>query len=163
MIQKKQKNVGQRARMLTSVPRLLRRELWPPVRATNFQSVSRSSPPGQGSSRHASRKPVSSVLSRARNLPRMQLVQSCSTGPSHDPCSSSIERLSLAACRLMATMWATAHSPVATRCVALQGYLARKKTPKPLGPPQHPRHRATVGSQGGALSYERGTPVNPEP
>ena len=33
----------------------------------------------------------------------------------------------------------------------LQGYLAHKKTPHPLGPPQDPRHRLTVGSCGGAL------------
>ena len=28
----------------------------------------------------------------------------------------------------------------------IQGYLAHKKTPTPLGPPQDPRHRPTVGS-----------------
>ena len=43
----------------------------------------------------------------------------------------------------------------------LQGYLAYKKTPTPLGPPQDPRHRPTAGSLGGAFSYERGTPVSP--
>jgi len=34
------------------------------------------------------------------------------------------------------------------RCVAtrVQGYLAHKKTPTPLGPPQGPRHMPTVGS-----------------
>jgi len=42
---------------------------------------------------------------------------------------------------------------------SLQGYLAHKKTPTPLGPPYDPRHRPTVGSSGGAFSYERGTPV----
>ena len=41
----------------------------------------------------------------------------------------------------------------------LQGYLAHKKMPTLLGPPLDPRHRSTVGSQGGAFSYERGTPV----
>ena len=41
----------------------------------------------------------------------------------------------------------------------LQGYLAHKKTPTPLGSPEVPRHKATVGSYGGGLSYERGTPV----
>jgi len=41
----------------------------------------------------------------------------------------------------------------------VQGYLAHKKTPTPLGPPQDPRHRPTVGSQGGALSYERGARI----
>ena len=29
---------------------------------------------------------------------------------------------------------------------SLQGYLAHKKTPTPLGPPKDPRHRPTVGS-----------------
>ena len=28
----------------------------------------------------------------------------------------------------------------------IQGYLAHKKQPPPLGPPYDPRHRATVGS-----------------
>ena len=41
----------------------------------------------------------------------------------------------------------------------LQGYLAHKKTPNPLGPPQVPRHRDAVGSYGGGVYYERGTPV----
>ena len=41
-------------------------------------------------------------------------------------------------------------------------YLAHKKTPTPLGPPQDPRHRPKVVSYGGALSYERGTPVQLE-
>ena len=45
----------------------------------------------------------------------------------------------------------------------LQGYLAHKKTPTPPGPPKDPRHRPTVGSEGGAFPYERGTPVNPQP
>ena len=43
---------------------------------------------------------------------------------------------------------------------ARQGYLAHKKTPTPLGPPYDPRHRPTVGSHGGAVSYERGTPAS---
>ena len=34
----------------------------------------------------------------------------------------------------------------------IQGYLAHKKTPTPLGPPQDPRHRPTLGSYGGAFS-----------
>ena len=34
-----------------------------------------------------------------------------------------------------------------------------RKCPPPLGTPQGPRHRPTVGSYGGAVSYERGTPV----
>jgi hypothetical protein len=38
----------------------------------------------------------------------------------------------------------------------MQGYLAHKKHPPPLGPPYY---RATVGSYGGGGSYERGTPV----
>ena len=41
----------------------------------------------------------------------------------------------------------------------LQGYLARNKPPPPLGPPQGPRHSPTVGSEGDAVAYERGTPV----
>jgi len=41
----------------------------------------------------------------------------------------------------------------------VQGYLAHKKTPPPLGPPYDPRHDYTVGSYGVAVSYERGTPV----
>ena len=31
----------------------------------------------------------------------------------------------------------------------LQGYLAHKNTPTPLGPPQNPTHIPTVGSYGG--------------
>ena len=42
---------------------------------------------------------------------------------------------------------------------SLQGYLAHKKMPTPLGPPYDPRHRPTVGSLGWRFSYERGTPV----
>ena len=42
----------------------------------------------------------------------------------------------------------------------VQGYLAHNKTPPPLGPPQGPRHRLTVGSYGGAFSYGRGNPVH---
>ena len=41
----------------------------------------------------------------------------------------------------------------------VQGYLAHKKTPTPLGPLQGPGHGPTVESQGAAVSYERGTPV----
>jgi hypothetical protein len=41
----------------------------------------------------------------------------------------------------------------------LQGYLAHKKRHSPLGPPQGPRHRPTVGSKGSAVSYARGTPA----
>ena len=43
--------------------------------------------------------------------------------------------------------------------VALQGYLAHQKQPPRLGPAQNPGHSPIVGSQGGAISYERGTPV----
>ena len=35
----------------------------------------------------------------------------------------------------------------------LQGYLTHKKTPTPLGPPWHPRHRPMVGSQEGGLFF----------
>ena len=44
-------------------------------------------------------------------------------------------------------------------CCCLQGYLAHKKPPPPLGPPEGPRHEPTAGSQGGAVVCERGTPV----
>ena len=44
----------------------------------------------------------------------------------------------------------------------LQGYLAHKKLRPPLGLPQGPRHSPTVGSYGGAISYERSTPVPPQ-
>jgi len=43
----------------------------------------------------------------------------------------------------------------------LEGYLSHEKQPTPLGPPQGPRHRPTVESLGGAVNYERGTPVRP--
>ena len=41
----------------------------------------------------------------------------------------------------------------------VQGYFAQKKQPPPLGPPQVSRQGPTVGSQGGAVSHELGTPV----
>ena len=41
----------------------------------------------------------------------------------------------------------------------VQGHLAHVKQPLPLGPPQGPRHVPTVGSLGGDVSCERGTPV----
>ena len=43
---------------------------------------------------------------------------------------------------------------------AIQGYLVYKKPPPPPGPPQDSRHSPTVGSQVGAVSSERGTPVH---
>ena len=36
----------------------------------------------------------------------------------------------------------------------LQGYLAHKKPPNPLGTPWDPGHRPTVGSYGDAFSYK---------
>jgi len=42
---------------------------------------------------------------------------------------------------------------------SLQGYLAHKKQRSTLGAPCAPRYSPTVGSWGGAVSYERGTPV----
>ena len=45
----------------------------------------------------------------------------------------------------------------------LQGYLAHKKPPPPLGPPEGPRHKPTVGCYGRAVSYERGTPASFSP
>ena len=38
-------------------------------------------------------------------------------------------------------------------CFHVQGYLAHKKTPTHLGPPQDPRQRSTVGSYGVSVSY----------
>jgi len=35
------------------------------------------------------------------------------------------------------------------------------RTSPPPGPPYGPRHEPTVGSLGGVVSYERGTPVHP--
>ena len=37
----------------------------------------------------------------------------------------------------------------------IQGYLAHKKPPPPLGPSQKPRHCPTVGSYGVVVSYAR--------
>ena len=42
---------------------------------------------------------------------------------------------------------------------SLQGYLAHKKHPSSLEPLHDPRKSPTVGSQGGVVSYERGTHV----
>ena len=42
----------------------------------------------------------------------------------------------------------------------LQGYLAHENPLPPQGPPQVPRYRASVGSYGRGVSYERGTPVD---
>ena len=45
-------------------------------------------------------------------------------------------------------------------CLArLQGYLAHKNPPTPLGPPSGPRHSPTVGSYGEQVSLERGAHV----
>ena len=40
-----------------------------------------------------------------------------------------------------------------------RGTSLMRKCPPPLGPPWGPRHRSTVGFFGGAVSYQRGTPV----
>jgi len=45
-------------------------------------------------------------------------------------------------------------------CARIDGRLAHKKQPPPPGSPSGPRHSPTVGSYGGAVSYERGTPVD---
>ena len=42
----------------------------------------------------------------------------------------------------------------------LQGYLARKKPPPPIGPLQGTRHRPTAGSWGGVVSCKRGGRVS---
>ena len=41
----------------------------------------------------------------------------------------------------------------------VQEYLAHKKQPPSLEPPHGPRHSPTAGSQGGAVSDERGPPA----
>jgi len=41
----------------------------------------------------------------------------------------------------------------------VQGYLAHKKQPPPLGLPEGPRHKSAEGSWRGAVSYGRGTPA----
>ena len=43
--------------------------------------------------------------------------------------------------------------------LGLQGYLAHKIMPTPLGPSYDPRHRSTVESQWGALPREQDTHV----
>jgi len=43
--------------------------------------------------------------------------------------------------------------------VYVQGYFAQP--PPPLGTPYDSRHRRTVGSYGGPVSYERGNPTGP--
>jgi hypothetical protein len=45
----------------------------------------------------------------------------------------------------------------------VQGFLAHKKTPMPLGPPYDPKHGPTAGSSGGAFSCKGGTPVRISP
>ena len=45
------------------------------------------------------------------------------------------------------------------REILLQGYLANKKPPPSLEPPQDPRYSPAVGSQEEGVCYERGTPV----
>ena len=47
-----------------------------------------------------------------------------------------------------------------TNLSRVQVYLAHKKQPPPLGPPSGPGHIPTAGSQGGDVSYERGTPCS---
>ena len=50
--------------------------------------------------------------------------------------------------------------PMAKSTVSkVQGYLAHKKQPPPPGLSYCPRHGPTAGSEGGAFSYERRTPV----
>ena len=44
--------------------------------------------------------------------------------------------------------------------VIIRGFLAHKKTPTPLGPPQGPNHSPTVGTYRAAVCYEQGTPVH---
>jgi len=53
----------------------------------------------------------------------------------------------------------TRQSTGSKKCV--QEYFAHKKCPLPLGPPYDPRYSPTVGSYGGSVSYEQGTPVGP--
>ena len=49
--------------------------------------------------------------------------------------------------------------PFTPNTADVQGCLANKKTPTPLGHSQAPRHRPSAGSWGVAFSYGRGTPV----
>ena len=48
-----------------------------------------------------------------------------------------------------------------TDASTVQGYLAHKKQPPPLGKLLGPRLSPTVGSSEGVVSYERGAPVGP--
>ena len=45
---------------------------------------------------------------------------------------------------------------------SVQGYLAHKQQPIPLGPPYGTRFILLEGPTGGGVSYDRGTPVGPE-
>ena len=58
----------------------------------------------------------------------------------------------------IASGWARPLAIFAEQC--LQGYLAHKKQHSPLGTPQGPRLRPTVGSKRGAVSHQRGTLVH---
>ena len=71
--------------------------------------------------------------------------------------------LSLSLCVSLAMLLSHLRVPICSLSVHLQGYLAHKKTPTPLRTPWDTRHRPTVGSSGGAFSYERGTPVKQVP
>ena len=60
--------------------------------------------------------------------------------------------------------WSLCQHPQPAACghpfPTVQGNLAHKEMPTPLGPPQGPRRIPTVGAQGVAISYERGTPAH---
>jgi hypothetical protein len=51
------------------------------------------------------------------------------------------------------------HLPAISSHISLRGTSLIRSNPPPLGSLEGPRQRTTVGSQGGAVSYERGTPV----
>ena len=50
-------------------------------------------------------------------------------------------------------------APPAFHLAYLEGYLAHKKPPTPLGPPQGPRRGPTVGSRRAAIFYKQRTPA----
>ena len=52
--------------------------------------------------------------------------------------------------------------PLYPKPQTLQGYLAHKEQPSPLGPPYDPGYGPTVGSYEGGVSHKRGTSVTPK-
>ena len=99
--------------------------------------------------------PYSGLDFQAKGLCKFQLVPS-SLGSGEDKYTETLNpRLSTQNRPQQA-----ARAPWEPLQAELQGYLAHKKLPTPLGLPQGPRHGPTVGSYGVAVSYKRGTPVH---